>query len=113
MVVYTIKRKLKVIWDMLTREVTVCYSRDGSLYYLEGYACPHCYWFSVKMCTEKPDDDCSSYDGGKYYRRCLPFIFWKVKSGESKRISINDQLIQDYVTCSSGWHGDKNEKNKK
>jgi hypothetical protein len=41
-------------------------------------------------------------DGTTYYRKVLPFAFYKVKSGDVEDISVDNDLFIDYA-CTEKW----------
>jgi len=81
---------------------TIKYSKDGDYYYIHELACGNCSWFSVQKFDEKPKMkwimNIYQYDG-KYYRKALPFSFWKMKHGNEVKVSDDHELVLDFIPC--------------
>lgn len=82
----------------------VILSDDGSLYYVPKYADGLDFWLSVAEHEPKPVH--REGDGvltpaavlfdGKYVRDLLPFVFFKVRHGDRRRVGRRDKLVRDW-----------------
>lgn len=109
--------KRQVIPDM-TKPFEVLMSRSGAHYYLTKHADVQGFWLSVKTWPSeeamKSDPQCKPGIYGHagvtitpngrepYVREILHFNSWDVKSGETKELPCEDDMVLDYLSLVAG-----------